>query len=148
MESEMKNITAALFLCASLSTAQAQDRALAFAAAIAPEQAFEVCHKPDAIAAAQCAIDKCKKASGGSEDCVITSACGRGWSGAMGVTTGEVHWTETVCGAPNEKAVIAALKTFCKGQAKFVQQCFLSSIWDDRGSEKKFEEMWDAKKLK
>jgi hypothetical protein len=143
-------ISAALLLSlfAFSSSASAEDPLVSFAAAIAPEQAFEVCFMGDAVAAAQCALDKCKKASGDSEECIITSACGRGWSGAMGITTGEVHWTETVCGAPNEAAVIAALKVFCKGQAKFAQECFLASVWDERGKEKKFEQAWNPKKLK
>jgi hypothetical protein len=142
-------------LCAALVSlatplwpAFAEDPLVAFAAAIAPEQAFEVCFMGDAVSAAGCALDKCKKATGGSEDCVITSACGRGWSGAMGVTTGEVHWTETVCGAPNEAAVIAALQAFCKGQAKHARQCFLASVWDNRGKEKKIEKTLNPKKLK
>jgi hypothetical protein len=148
METDMKKFVGALFLLAATTSAEAQDKAMAFAAAIAPEQAFEVCFKPDAIAAAKCALEKCKKASGDSPDCVITSACGRGWSGAMGVTTGEIHWTETVCGAPNEQAVVAALKSFCKGQAKFVQECFMSSVWNENGKEKKLEVTWKAKTLK
>jgi hypothetical protein len=136
-----------LFLLLFAFPAFAQDR-LAFAAAIAPEQAFEVCHLPDAIAAAQCAIDKCRKASGDSPDCVVTSACTNGWAGSMGVTTGEVHWTETVCGAPNEAAAIAALKAFCKGQQKFAKECFLASVWDEHGREKKIDQALNPKKLK
>ncbi len=120
---------------------------MSFAAAIAPEQAFEVCFLGDAVSAAECALEKCRKASG-SDECIITSACGRGWSGSMGVTTGEVHWTETVCGAPNEAAVVAALTAFCKGQAKYAQECFLASVWDERGKEKKLEKALNPKKLK
>ncbi|MFT3671334.1 hypothetical protein [Aestuariivirga sp.] len=135
------------FACAAVP-AKAQDDGLAFAAAIAPEQAFEVCFKPDAIAAAQCAMDKCKKAAGGSDECIITSACGRGWSGSMGLTTGEVHWTETVCGAPNEAAVISALTAFCKGQAKYAQECYLASVWNEQGKEKQIEKTLNPKKLK
>ena len=121
---------------------------MSFAAAIAPEQAFEVCFLGEAVSAAECALEKCRKASGGSDECIITSACGRGWSGSMGVTTGEVHWTETVCGAPNEAAVVAALTAFCKGQAKYAQECFLASVWDERGKEKKLEKALNPKTLK
>jgi hypothetical protein len=131
-----------------VSPASAEDPAMAFAAAIAPEQAFEVCFLGDAVSAAECALDKCKKASGGSDECIITSACGSGWSGAMGLTTGEVHWTETVCGAPDEASVIAALKAFCKGQAKYVKQCDLSMVWDEKGREKQLEIAVDPKKIK
>lgn len=138
----------AMILAFSAVPASAQQDGKAFAAAIAPEQAFEVCFAPDALAAAQCAMKKCKDASGGSDECIITSACGRGWSGSMGVTTGEVHWTETVCGAPNEKAVLAALTAFCKGQAKFAKECFLASVWDETGKEKKIEKTLNPKKLK
>lgn len=130
------------------SPALAQNPDMAFAAAIAPEQAFEVCHKADAIEAAQCAMKKCKDATGGSDECIITSACGRGWAGSMGITTGEVHWTETVCGAPNEKAVIAALTAFCKGQSEFAQECYLASVWDEQGKEKTIEKTLDPKTLK
>jgi hypothetical protein len=146
-EIAMKKLSlAALLFCVTPSLAQ--DRVVAFAAALAPEQAFEVCFMDDAVAAASCAIAKCRGASGGSDECVVTSACGRGWSGAMGVTTGEVHWTETVCGAPNEAAVVAALSAFCKGQLPHAQQCFLASVWDDRGTEKKIERQLDPKTLK
>lgn len=138
---------AGLWLAAGPARAQ-EDNGLAFAAAIAPEQAFEVCFKPDAIAAARCAMDKCKQSSGGSDECIITSACGRGWAGSMGVTTGEVHWTETVCGAPNEAAVLAALTAFCKGQAKYATECFLASVWDEKGKEKTIEKTLNPKKLK
>lgn len=127
--------------------AQAEEPLVSFAAAIAPEQAFEVCFMGDAVSAAECAMDKCRKASGGSDECIITSACGRGWSGSMGVTTGEVHWTETVCGAPDEAAVVTSLKAFCKGQAKYAKECYLASVWDDRGKEKKIEKTIDPKKL-
>jgi hypothetical protein len=130
------------------SGAQAQEAGKAFAAAIAPEQAFEVCFMEDAIAAANCAMKKCKEASGGSEECIITSACGRGWAGSMGVTTGEVHWTETVCGAPDETAVIAALTAFCRAQAKYARECFLASVWDEQGKEKSIESTLDPKMLK
>ena len=139
---------AVLFLIALAGPALAQNQDMAFAAAIAPEQAFEVCHKADAIEAAQCAMKKCKDATGGSDECIITSACGSGWSGSMGITTGEVHWTETVCGAPNEKAVVEALKAFCKGQSEFAQECFLASVWDEKGKEKKLEKALDPKTLK
>lgn len=139
-------------LCLMPMAAHAQeagtDGGVAFAAAIAPEQAFEVCLKADAITAAQCAMQKCKDASGGTDECIITSACGRGWSGSMGVTTGEVHWTETVCGAPNEAAVLAALTAFCKGQAKYATECFLASVWDEKGKEKTIEKSLNPKKLK
>ena len=66
----------------------------------------------------------------------------------MGVTTGEVHWTETVCGAPNQKAVEEALKAFCKGQAEFAQECYLASVWDEQGKEKTIEKTLDPKTLK
>lgn len=145
----MKRLVLALLLMLPAATARAEDVPMvAFAAAIAPEQAFEVCFKADAVAAAQCAMDKCRASSGGSDECIITSACGRGWAGSMGVTTGEVHWTETVCGAPNEAAVIAALTAFCKGQAKYATECFLASVWDERGKEKTIEKSLNPKKLK
>jgi len=145
----MKRLVLALLLMLPAAVARAEDDPMvAFAAAIAPEQAFEVCFKADAVAAAQCAMDKCRASSGGSDECIITSACGRGWAGSMGVTTGEVHWTETVCGAPNEVAVIAALTAFCKGQAKYATECFLASVWDERGKEKTIEKSLNPKKLK
>jgi hypothetical protein len=100
------------------------------------------------LQATQCAMDKCKAATGGSEECIITSACGRGWAGSMGITTGEVHWTETVCGAPNEQAVVAALSAFCKGQLPYAQECYLASVWDERGKEKTLEQTLDPKKIK
>jgi hypothetical protein len=144
----MNKFAVCLFILAAVP-AYAEDTPLvSFAAAIAPEQAFEVCFMGDAVSAAECAMDKCKKSSGGSDECIITSACGRGFSGAMGVTTGEVHWTETVCGAPNQATVISALKAFCRGQAKYAKDCFLASVWDDRGKETKFEKRWDPKTVK
>jgi hypothetical protein len=134
-------------LLLSAAACQAQDAGMAFAAAIAPEQAFEVCLKPDALAAAACAVKKCKEATG-SDECVLTSACSRGFAGSMGITTGEVHWTETVCGAPNEAAVIAALRAFCKGNLPHARECFIASVWDETGKEKKIERAVDPHKVK
>lgn len=127
---------------------RAEEPGVAFAAAIAPEQAFEVCFKPDAIAAANCAMEKCKKATGGSDECIITSACGPGWAGAMGVTTSEIHWSETVCGAPDKAAVITALKAFCKGQSRYATACYIGSVWDEHGKETTLEMTLDPKKIK
>ncbi|MBL8790444.1 MAG: hypothetical protein JNM45_08090 [Rhizobiales bacterium] len=147
----MKSIVVAAIIAGTILAAipaRAEGESVSFAAAIAPEQAFEVCFKGDALSAAQCALDKCRKETGGSDECVITSACTNGWAGSMGVTTGEVHWTETVCGAPNEAAVIAALTAFCKGQAKHATECFLASVWDSHGKEKSIGKTLYPRKLK
>jgi hypothetical protein len=136
-------IFAALVFYSGAANAQ---ETMAFAAAISPEAAFEVCHMEEAVKAANCALDKCAKAGG--TECVITSACSAGWAGAMGVTTGEVHWTETVCAAPNEEAVLGALRAFCKGGLPHVQECFLASLWSLDGKEKKLEETLDPKAIK
>jgi hypothetical protein len=66
----------------------------------------------------------------------------------MGVTTGEIHWTETVCGAPDKQAAIAALTAFCKGGLPHVRECYLSTVWSPEGVETPLETTLDPKALK
>jgi hypothetical protein len=119
---------------------------MAFAAAQSPEQAFEVCHAATAETAAACAMKKCK-ASGGS-DCVVMAACLSGWSGTMGVRLEEVHFTDSLCGAPSKAAAIASLKAFCKGHLPYVKECYLASVYSPMGQEEKIEKTLDPRKLK
>jgi hypothetical protein len=117
-----------------------------FAAAQAPEQAFEICLGQTAEKAAACAMKKCE-ASGGTE-CAVVAACSPGWAGNMGVQLEEVHFTEAICGAPSKQAVLDALRAFCKGHRPHVKQCFLASVWSPEGKETKIEKPIDPKKLK
>ncbi len=136
----------ALVLSFFTMTLAAHAERLSFAAAISPEQAFEICQSADVPSAVSCALDKCRKAGG--DDCVVTSACTNGWAGSMGVTTSEIHWTETVCGAPSEAAAVSALRAFCKGGLPYVTECYLSQVWSDDGKTKSIEKTIDPKKIK
>ena len=135
-----------LFLCLVLSSPASAGPNKAFAAATAPEQSFDICHADDVMTAIACAMKKCTSAGGA--DCVVVTACPDGWSGAMGVTTGEIEFTDAVCGAPDKASVIASLTAFCKGSKKFAKACNLSSVWDPQGQETSIQKMLDPKKLK
>jgi hypothetical protein len=142
-----KIIALASVLISAPALAADEPPRMAFGAAIAPEQAFEVCHLGDAVSAAECALEQCKKASG-NEECVVVAACGFGWSGTVGISTGEIHWTEVVCGAPSKASLIVALRAFCDGNLPSAKECYLSSVWDDRGRETKMEKSFKPKKIK
>ncbi len=118
----------------------------AFAAAASPEQSFDICHADDVMSAISCAMKKCNS-SGGAE-CVVVTACPEGWSGSMGVSTGEVEFTDAICGAPDKASVIASLTAFCKGSRKFAKVCNISSVWDPEGRETSIQKQLDPKKLK
>jgi hypothetical protein len=117
-----------------------------FAAAQAPEQAFEICFAGTAEAAAACAMKKCK--AKGATECAVMAACAPGWAGNMGVQLEEVHFTDTICGAPSKQAALDSLRAFCKGHKPFVKQCFLASVWSPEGKETKIEKTIDPTKLK
>ena len=132
-------------ICLGLSHAQAAEN-LAFAAALSPEQAYEVCHSATAERAAACAMKKCKKAGG--SDCFVQSACASGWSGTMGVRLEEMHFTDSVCGAPSKDAALASLKAFCMGHLPFVKECYLASAYSPVGDEVKIDITLDPLNLK
>jgi hypothetical protein len=110
---------------------------MSFAAAQAPEQGYYTCHAATAEAAAACALKKCTDAK--STDCAVMAACAPGWAGAMGVMLEEVHFTETVCGAPSKAAAIQALRAFCRGRLPNVKECFISEVWSPDGNAEKVE---------
>ena len=43
---------------------------------------------------------------------------------------------------------VSALTAFCKGQAKYAQECYLASVWNEQGKEKQIEKTLNPKKLK
>ncbi|MCA0432872.1 MAG: hypothetical protein LCH46_06380 [Proteobacteria bacterium] len=122
------------------------DEPPAFAAAISPEQAFEMCRAADVGAAAACALKKCKDAGG--DECVVITACDSGWAGLLGISTGEIHFTDAICGAPSEPALMTSLSAYCKGHLPYAKECYLSSIWSPDGKEKQLEKTLDPRKIK
>ena len=111
---------------------------MSFAAVQAPEQGYYTCHATTAEAAATCAMKKCTDAK--SADCAVMAACASGWAGAMGVMLEEVHFTDTVCGAPSKRAAIQALTAFCRGRLPHVKECFISEVWSPEGTVEKVEQ--------
>jgi hypothetical protein len=129
----------AFFACLGLAAAatSAVAEPMSFAAVQAPEQGYYTCHAATAEAAAACAMKKCTDAKGA--DCAVMAACAPGWAGAMGVMLEEVHFTETVCGAPSKRAAIQALTAFCRGRLPHVKECFISEVWSPEGKAEKVE---------
>jgi hypothetical protein len=140
-----KTFLAGALIAWTTSTSGAEQHK-SFAAAQAPEQAFEVCFAETAENAAACAMKKCQ--TGGASECAVMAACAPGWAGTMGVRLDEVHFTETICGAPSKQAVLDALRVFCKGRKPYVRECFLASVWSPEGKETKVEKTIDPAKLK
>lgn len=124
-------------ILSALSALPASADQMAFAAAQAPEQGYYTCHAATAEAAAACAMKKCADAK--SADCAVMAACASGWAGAMGVMLEEVHFTETICGAPSKQAAIQALTAFCRGRLPDVRECFISEVWSPDGKAEKVE---------
>jgi hypothetical protein len=110
---------------------------MSFAAVQAPEQGYYTCHAATAEAAAACAMKECTDAK--SADCAVMAACASGWAGAMGVMLEEVHFTDTLCGAPSKNAAIQALTAFCRGRLPHVKECFISEVWSPEGKAEKVE---------
>ncbi len=146
MREIMKRFALAFALLLLLAPPALADEPPAFAAAISPEQAFETCRAVDVGTAAACALKKCKDAGG--DECVVITACDSGWAGLLGISTGEIHWTDAVCGAPSERALMTTLNAYCKGHLPHAKECYLSSIWSPEGKEKQIEKTLDPKKIK
>ncbi len=101
----------------------------AYAAAYAPESAFESCRAERAAEAVSCALAACVKSSGYPEDCYLLAACdGGGWAGVMGVLVTEIHFTTVTCGAPTREALLAELKARCAGYLPYMQECWVSEL--------------------
>lgn len=132
----------ACLMCAA--TAHAADP-MAFAAVQAPEQGYYTCNGATIDEAIRCATKKCTDDK--STDCAVMAACSSGWSGAMGVMLQEVHFTDTVCGAPSKPAAIQALTAFCRGHLPHVKECFISEVWSPAGKSEKVEKTLTADQL-
>jgi hypothetical protein len=133
-------------LCLALTAPALAADQVSFAAAAAPEQAFEVCFRETAEAAAACALKAC--VDGGNSECAVVAACSPGWAGTIGIAFDEIHFTDVVCGAPSEAAAVTALKAFCKGHLPGVRDCYLASVWSPEGKEKQLEQQVNPKKIK
>ena len=136
-------VLALSFIAAPASAQRPGEKA--FAAAIAPEQAFETCHAETAEKAAECALAKCRK-TGGAE-CRVQTACGAGWSGVVGIELKEVHFSEAVCGAPSEATVRQTLIAYCRARLKDLRTCHLASLFSPEGREIKVGKSWTSKTL-
>lgn len=104
----------------------------AMAAVQAPESATEVCHSPSAQAALDCARKRCERKAGRGACFAVTVCQPSGWAGTMGVQVTEVHFSNTICGAPSREAVLTALRAFCAGQAG-VKLCSVTHLWSPDG---------------
>ncbi len=101
----------------------------AYAAAYAPEAAFESCRAATAVKAVDCAVKACGVSSGSVDDCYVLAACeGGGWAGVMGVMVTEVHFTTVTCGSPTREAVLAELKARCAGHLPYMQECWVAEL--------------------
>lgn len=118
---------------------------MAFAAVQAPEQGYYTCHGASVDEAIRCATKKCDEDK--STDCAVMTACASGWAGSMGVMLEEIHFTETVCGAPSKQAAIQALTAFCRGRLPHVKACFISEVWTPQGKSEKVEKTLTAEQL-
>ena len=118
----------------------------AFAAVSSPEQSFDTCHEADVMSAIACAMKKCTGAGG--TECAVITACSDGWAGFMDVSTGEIGFTDAVCGLPDKALVITALTGLCKGSRKFAKSCTLSAVFSPQGVETSINKELDPKKLK
>ncbi|MEZ5924750.1 MAG: hypothetical protein R3D57_10255 [Hyphomicrobiaceae bacterium] len=132
----LATVAAVLALFAAMASATAAEP-MAFAAAQAPEQGFFTCHAATAESAAGCALKKCTDSN--ASECAVMVACATGWAGTMGVMLEEVHFTDTVCGAPSKQAAIQALVAFCRGRLPHVRECFISEVWSPEGQSEKVE---------
>ncbi len=123
----------------------AQAQQMAFAAVQAPEQGYYTCHGASVDEAIRCATKKCDEDK--STDCAVMAACASGWAGSMGVMLEEIHFTDTVCGAPSKQAAIQALTAFCRGRLPHVKECFISEVWTPAGKSQKVEKTLTAAQL-
>lgn len=128
-----------------VSVAGAEDARPAFAAAQAPEQNYSTCRGETAEKAGACALNKCRES--GADECTLMAACAGGWAGNVGIMLAEVHFTETVCGAPSRQAVVDALVAFCRGHLPDVRECFIAEIWAPDGSSTKIEQTLTRKQI-
>ena len=122
--------------------------AQAFAMVQAPEAAVETCHADTSRAALDCARAKCARKAGRGACFSIAVCSPSGWAGVMGIKVTEVHFSETVCGAPTKDALIAALKAFCVGHLVNLEQCYVGQIWGPNGKAEKVELTWTAAALR
>lgn len=121
----------------------------AYAAAYAPEAAFESCRGTRAPEAIDCALKACADASGYPEDCYILAACDAGgWVGVMGVMLQEIHFTTVTCGSPSREAVLAELKARCAGHLPYMQECWVSELIPLHGAKAEAVEIsWTAESV-
>lgn len=119
----------------------------AFAVVQAPEGAVEFCHASTARAAQECALVKCQKKAGRGACFSVTACAPSGWAGIMGVKLKQVHYSESVCGAPTRNALIEALKAFCRGHLPQVEQCSLPLVWGPDGKAQTVDLNWTAQDL-
>lgn len=119
----------------------------AVAAVQAPERATEVCHNASAQAALDCARRRCERKAGRGACFAVTVCEPSGWTGTMGVQVTEVHFSNTICGAPSREALLAALRAFCAGQAG-VKQCTVATVWSPDGKGESPAISWTPEQLK
>ena len=122
--------------------------AQAVAVVQAPESAVEICHGPTVRAAQDCALARCQKKAGRGACYSVTACAPSGWTGVMGVKLKEVHFSESVCGAPSREAVLEALKAFCRGHMPNLEQCSVAQVWAPNGVAQTVDFSWSPTDLR
>lgn len=135
-------------LAAEDAAVEQADPKPAYAAAYAPEAAFEECRGDRAVEAANCALKACGEASGYPEDCYVLVACDAGgWVSIMGVMLEEIHFTTASCGAPSREAAIAEMKARCAGYLPHMRECWMSRVIPLHGEGEEVSISWTAEQL-
>lgn len=114
----------------------------AFAMVQAPEAAVEACHGASAQAALDCALRRCQRKAGRGACYAVTACAPGGWAGIMGVKLKDVHFSDAICGAPSQPALVAALRAFCQGHGAGLEQCSLTQAWSPDGKPQKIDHTW------
>lgn len=122
--------------------------AQAVAVVQAPEAAVEICHASTARGAEDCALGRCQKKAGRGACYSVTVCAPSGWTGIMGVQLKEVHFSESVCGAPSKEAVLTALNAFCRGHMPNLLQCTVAQVWAPNGKPEKVDVTWTPTDLR
>jgi len=121
---------AAIVLSATAAAAEGP-QGIAFAQA---EEGTSWCLGSDQRKAATCALDRCRKDSGGQE-CHLTRWCfPAGWSGLMIAWLPEFHSTLILCGLPSQAATGAAFESICRNAPEY-SRCDFHLVIDPDGAE-------------
>ena len=125
-----------IIVLATIQSANFQDNNSGVAFVEAPEQSFGTCRANSPEKAFACAVKKCTENSTPAEDCLLVKWCfPAGWSADIFIQHKEgPHWHQYLCGWNSREDLNAAANILCEGSAKkWLQECSIVQIWDDRG---------------